>query len=147
MINFAEGMTEFQNFVRYLELYTLRSLTHQSDILDAFMGILTTLYKGDLGICGLPEADFDQALLWYCKAKQLSNVDTVSFPSWSWASASEAVAAPIIWRLSHKGFLGTLTQWSYMDQNAELKTVRSKNSLHPRDKSDTSAQAHLLITW
>ncbi|GAW16526.1 hypothetical protein ANO14919_059560 [Xylariales sp. No.14919] len=146
--NFVKSRTQFEDFVRHLESYTARSLTYPLDMLNAFMGILTTLYKSDLGIYGLPEIDFDQALLWYCKTEQMPKMDNNSFPSWSWASVSEIVTAPTI----HfgEGFLGPLVQWSYKDQNGELKTVRSRNSLHSRntrDKPDTNAQAHLLVAW
>ncbi|KAJ3564682.1 hypothetical protein NPX13_g7757 [Xylaria arbuscula] len=151
--NFVESETQFEDFVRHLESYTARSLTYQSDILNAFIGILTTLYKTKLGIYGLPETDFDQALLWYCKTEQMPKMDS-SFPSWSWASVSEIVTAPII--RFQQGFLGPLVQWWYKDRNRELKIVRSKNSLHcrdtrgtkgTRDKPDTNAQAHLLVAW
>ncbi|KAI1737653.1 HET-domain-containing protein [Xylaria scruposa] len=157
--NFAESTTQFEDFVRHIESYTARSLTYPLDVLNAFMGILTTLYKANLGIYGLPETDFDQALLWYCKTEQMPKTDNNSFPSWSWASVSKIVTAPTI--QFNEGFLGPLVQWSYKDQNGELKTVRSWNSLHSRDrntedtqntrdthdKPDTNAQAHLLVAW
>ncbi|KAI0411374.1 HET-domain-containing protein [Xylaria grammica] len=149
--NFVKSTTQFQDFVRHLESYTARSLTYPLDVLNAFMGILTTLYKTDLGIYGLPETDFDQALLWYCKTEQMPKMNKNSFPSWSWASVSGIITAPTIYY--NEGFLGPLVQWSYKDQNGELKIVRSRNSLHPRDtqdtrnKPDTNAQAHLLVAW
>ncbi|KAI1426759.1 HET-domain-containing protein [Xylaria sp. FL1777] len=175
--NVVKGMTQFEDFVRHLESYTARSLTRQSDALNAFMGILTTLYKTNLGIYGLPETDFDQALLWYCETKQMPKMDNNRFPSWSWASVSEIVTAPTIRyyregftiRYYYEGFLGPLVQWSYKGQNGELKTVRSRNSLHSRDrpctlderfnwikhslppdepaKPDINAQAHILVAW
>ncbi|OTA04513.1 hypothetical protein A9Z42_0051170 [Trichoderma parareesei] len=72
----AGNRTRFQELVRHLEAYTRRSLTQHSDILDAFQGILTTLYNSRLHIYGLPEADFGEALLWYCKTNHITTLVT-----------------------------------------------------------------------
>ncbi|KAI0502940.1 HET-domain-containing protein [Xylaria bambusicola] len=143
---FIDDTAKFDDFVRHLESYTAKSLTHQSDILDAFLGILTELYEGDLSIYGLPEADFDQALLWYCKIRRRPTVVALGFPSWSWTSVIGTVTNPIIY-LGLNGFLGTLVQWYYQDRNGELKRVKSKNSLHPGLNLDSRAQTLLLVAW
>ncbi|KAK1237748.1 hypothetical protein MKX07_003584 [Trichoderma sp. CBMAI-0711] len=139
------GTTTFHHFVRHVEFYTPRSLTYQSDNLAAFMGILTTLYNGGPILHGLAEADFDQALLWHCKAKHLSPADAIRFPSWSWASVNEAVSAPTI--KDGLGFRAALVQWSYKDQNGELKIVQSKDDVRLGDKRDLTAGAYLLFAW
>lgn len=144
--SFAGSTTQFEDFIRHIGSYAARSLTYQSDILDAFLGILTTLYEGGRSIYGLPEADFDRALLWRCENNSMKNIDTISIPSWSWASVNKPATTPMLF-WSHQGFLGPLIQWSYKDQNGELKTARSENSFHSREKSDTRAQAHLLVAW
>ncbi|KAI0547878.1 HET-domain-containing protein [Xylaria curta] len=143
--SFVERTTRFEDFLRHIESYTARSLTYQSDILDAFVGILTTLYEGNRGIYGLPEVDFDRALLWYCENNPIKKMDTISVPSWSWASVSGTATTPML-RWHYPGFLGTLIQWSYKDQNGKLKTVRSENGLQP-EQSDANAQGHLLVAW
>ena len=143
---FAKDTTKFHDFVRHLESYTKRSLTYQSDILNAFLGILTTLYDGGSSIYGLPEADFDQAMLWHGDTKRRLTVVVNNFPSWSWASVAGVVTAPET-LLGTEGFLGTLVQWYYQDRNGVLKHVISKNSLLPRKYPDTGAQAYILVAW
>ncbi|KAI0430413.1 heterokaryon incompatibility protein-domain-containing protein [Xylaria sp. FL1042] len=138
--------TKFNDFVRHLESYTARSLSHQSNILDAFKGILTALYEGDLSIYGLPEANFDQALLWYCRAKWRPTVGASSFPSWSWPSVTGTVTALTDF-LNQEEFLGTLAQWYYQDQNGELKNVKSEKSLRRWRCQEFSAQAYLPVAW
>ncbi|KAI0442318.1 HET-domain-containing protein [Xylaria telfairii] len=143
--NFVGYATKFEDFVHHVGSYMARSLTYQSDILDAFVGILTTLYEGNRGIYGLPEVDFDRALLWHYENNPTKKEDTISVPSWSWASVSGTVTNPMLrWR--HEGFLGTLIQWSCKDQKGELKTVRSENGLRLY-MSDINAQCYLLVAW
>ncbi|KAL7810443.1 HET domain-containing protein [Trichoderma gracile] len=138
---------DIDDFVRCLTEYTRKSLTHQSDTLDAFQGILSMLYQGGPVMYGLPEADLDRALLWHCKAQPISTVAAVGFPSWSWASAGQAVTA------SHSAygeeFLGSLVEWSYKDGNGDLRPVRSENlcNFSSRYKPDASARALLLVAW
>ncbi|KAJ3558735.1 hypothetical protein NPX13_g9652 [Xylaria arbuscula] len=142
------GITKFDTFARHLKSYTARSLTHQSDILDAFKGILATLYQGDLTIYGIPEADFDQAMLWYCKKDKEPTVGASSFPSWSWPSVNGEILIPTTSLLmDREGFVGTLVEWYHRDHNGELKMIKSKSRLHPPKGPETSAQAHLLLAW
>ncbi|KAI1294272.1 HET-domain-containing protein [Xylaria venustula] len=141
----AYNTIKFDDFVRHLESYTERSLTHQSDILDAFTGILTTLYEGGLSIYGLPEADFDQALLWYSDTRWRTTVDTSNFPSWSWPSVTGTVTVPN--NKIRRGFLGTFVQWQYQDSNGKLRSVNSKNTFYRERSSDTKAQVCLLVAW
>ena len=89
--------TNFDSFYRHLGGYTARSLTLESDIVNAFTGVLTALYDGDLGIYGLPEPDFDRAVLWHVRTGLSTSAGGKdSFPSWSWASAGSRVTAPAI---------------------------------------------------
>ncbi|KAI1358514.1 HET-domain-containing protein [Xylaria arbuscula] len=144
------GMTKFHEFARHLKSYTARSLTHQSDILDAFKGILQALYPGDPSIYGLPETDFDQAMLWYCEKDKELTVGASSFPSWSWPSVNGEILVPTTpLRMEREGFVGTLVEWYHRDQNGELKMlkIKSKSRLYSVNRLDTSAQAHLLVAW
>ncbi|KAF2397091.1 HET-domain-containing protein [Trichodelitschia bisporula] len=70
-----------------LALYTERRMTHDSDSLNAFRGILHWLRKSCFSadfVCGLPLREFPQALRWFhpwdVKPKRRP-----AFPSWSWA--------------------------------------------------------------
>ncbi|KAH7356882.1 heterokaryon incompatibility protein-domain-containing protein [Rhexocercosporidium sp. MPI-PUGE-AT-0058] len=75
-------------YKRLLEMYLLRSLTFQKDILAAFYGIgnfVCQTLGGDL-IHGLPSSHFDWALLWEARysAKRRVGEGGEVFPSWSW---------------------------------------------------------------
>lgn len=156
----------FTNFVRHLKSYTARSLINQSDILNAFTGILASVYQGERSFHGLPEADFDQALLWYCEDNDRPTRCGEDCPSWSWTSVSERVTAPVSESLD--GFIGTLVWWTYRDPEAGLRDIRPYNSLQPRPQPifrsnhlrslqfgeaervrtpDYSPQIHLLLAW
>lgn len=68
--------------------YAQRKLTFESDILNAFQGYLSMMFK-DKHYFGLPCAYFNSALLW--RSQDDSGVPRESngngtFPSWSWAS-------------------------------------------------------------
>lgn len=164
---FSRGETfPFTIFVRHLDSYTARSLTNQSDILNAFKGILASVYEGKRSFHGLPEPDFDQALLWYCGNNDRPTRWGEGYPSWSWISVSERVTTPV--NLSYRGFIGTLVWWAYRDPGTGLGAIRACNSLQPRpepiDRSipsrdlrfgedetvqtpDYSPQLHLLLAW
>ncbi|EEU35860.1 uncharacterized protein NECHADRAFT_77274 [Fusarium vanettenii 77-13-4] len=156
----------FTNFVRHLESYTARSLTNQADILNAFTGVLASVYQGERCFHGLPEADFDQALLWYCKDNDRPTRSGEDCPSWSWTSVSEEVTGPVI--NSFAGFVGTLVWWAYRDPETGLRAIKACNSLQPRPEPinrsipsrsarsgqqqtvqtpDYSPQIHLLLAW
>jgi hypothetical protein len=75
----------WDHFFQYQDLlqdYIRRKLTHDSDILAAFSGILNS-FENDLGpsIFGLPERIFDIVLLWYSDPLATRRPQ---FPSWSW---------------------------------------------------------------
>lgn len=60
--------------------YTGRELSNEEDVLDAFSGVLHTMYDGRC-IEGLPKCIFDVALLWQPRQKLSCRK---GFPSWSW---------------------------------------------------------------
>ncbi|KAH0496465.1 hypothetical protein TgHK011_003819 [Trichoderma gracile] len=141
------GRNSIGDFVRCLTEYTRKSLTHQSDILNAFQGILSMLYDGGPVMYGLPEADFDRALLWHCKAQPISTVAAVGYPSWSWASVSQAVTVSS--RAYGERFLGSLVQWFYKDGSGEVRPVRSETTcdFSSHYGSDANARVLLLVAW
>jgi hypothetical protein len=72
----------WRTYRRAVELYSLRSLTHQGDALDAFIGMLNKLSESR-SLEGLPVALFDRALLWQPRNRlDLRN----GFSSWSWVA-------------------------------------------------------------
>ncbi|PGH05335.1 hypothetical protein GX51_03056 [Blastomyces parvus] len=93
----------FQVYKKLVEQYTSRELSIQSDILNAFSGILAVLadHLKSSFVSGFPAAALDLALLWtpvYPLTRRISSrtapIETdkgVSFPSWSWAGWLGAV--------------------------------------------------------
>ncbi|KAI1091500.1 heterokaryon incompatibility protein-domain-containing protein [Rostrohypoxylon terebratum] len=136
---------QFDAFCRHLKNYTARSLTLQSDAVDAFIGILAGLYAGDLGIYGLPVIDFDRAMLWHALEELPTSASgKESFPSWSWASAGSGVTIPIQPR---RDFRGPLVHWTYRSPNGRLKAINSnpRNGFYRR--GSPWRQAYLLAAW
>lgn len=135
--------TKFDRYRRHLESYTARSLALESDIVNAFTGVLTALYDGDLGIYGLPEPDFDRAVLWHVRTGPLTSVSGKNnFPSWSWASAGFIVTAPVI---SWSHFKGPLVHWTYKGPTGELKAIKSRRSYDGAWLQRTLS--YLLAAW
>lgn len=69
-----------------LTLYSYRNMTHASDGLNAFSGILESLGRmyTEGFYCGLPLEDFQWGLLWASQSPPVRR-SGVRFPSWSWA--------------------------------------------------------------
>lgn len=137
----------FDAFVRHLEGYTGRFFTHQWDILNAFMGIFKTLYPRETSHYGLPEPDFDRALLW----KRVYGIEgnpisaREGFPSWSWASYHGQIA----YDTTH-AFVTTIVCWAYKKQTGEFDAVRSRNGSQRLTNIMVNAydpQFHLLLAW
>jgi hypothetical protein len=83
----------FENYATFVDRYTSRQLTFQSDILNAFQGILNMLSKSTGSAqrfnCGLHEEYFDLALLWIPsernRRRDVKLEGDVKYPTWSWA--------------------------------------------------------------
>ncbi|KAI9728595.1 MAG: hypothetical protein M1834_007623 [Cirrosporium novae-zelandiae] len=76
--------SKFDKYGGLLDGYLHRDLTYESDILNAFQGILnalTPLFEGGF-FWGLPTCLFDAALLWRTSHSLKSR--RPNFPSWSW---------------------------------------------------------------
>ncbi|KAH7089582.1 heterokaryon incompatibility protein-domain-containing protein [Paraphoma chrysanthemicola] len=70
----------WSTYKRAAESYTARNLSHQSDVVDAFTGILQILSNGRC-VEGIPVAVFEKALLWQPRERMLRRT---GFASWSW---------------------------------------------------------------
>ena len=103
----------FAAYIKLVEKYTLRKLSYESDILDAFSGLFAVLneyLESDI-ISGLPASILDLVLLWApatriprrgCKLMTMENMNSDlefdldfdlgqvnrNFPSWSWAGCT-----------------------------------------------------------
>lgn len=90
--------SSWQAYVRHVNRYRHRSLRYQSDILNAFAGIMWALYPKGTVHYGVPSAEIDMALLWTPESSDLQGLgegrgNTVSeqpsqLPSWAWASST-----------------------------------------------------------
>lgn len=103
-LHYALHIHKSSNWVEYLrtvEEYSPRILSHDSDILAAFAGmgkVLSVMFRSPL-LFGLPESVFDCALLWQpsgtTSIRQMpaltSGSNEVSFPSWSWTGWKGAI--------------------------------------------------------
>jgi hypothetical protein len=81
-----EVNTRFEKYGELLGMYSSRSMTHDSDAINAFSGILQVLesrYYKNGGFChGLPVTDLRSALLWEWEGQSIRRP---GFPPWSWA--------------------------------------------------------------
>lgn len=79
----------FTHYASIISDYTKRRFTFQDDILQAFAGLDSILQQSfnSPSLAGLPQAYFDQAMLWMPLQKQERREGTGEkrFPSWSWA--------------------------------------------------------------
>ena len=87
----AERLPIWNSYQRAVTEYTKRTLSDESDAVNAFQGITDLLQpalKGDF-LFGLPEIELDIALLWPPVSLISRRVDPTTkkplFPSWSWA--------------------------------------------------------------
>lgn len=95
MYSLRQTVKVWDDFKQQLEDYTKRDLSFQSDIFRAFSGIYKHIYGSVTDIFGLPETDFDRALVWSpalsCKRRVLDSASNFIIPSWSWASCEGAI--------------------------------------------------------
>ena len=105
LVDFRSEVRQYKAFAAYIKLvekYTLRKLSYESDILDAFSGLFAVLneyFESDI-ISGLPASVLDVVLLWSPAARLLRRGRKLltmenkyiirgqvnrNFPSWSWA--------------------------------------------------------------
>ena len=78
----GSDLLDFFQYQDLLQEYARRDLTHDTDILAAFSGILNNLSpKLGPSVFGLPERIFDASLLWYSDP---SAKRRPQFPIWSW---------------------------------------------------------------
>lgn len=76
----------FPDYAAAVREYSRRSLTKESDVLNAIKGVFRTL-ESDCGdfIFGLPSQYFSQSLLWFPRpGSRLTRINR-HFPSWAWA--------------------------------------------------------------
>lgn len=134
---FSKSISSSKIFGEYALLvrqFTMRSLTFQSDVINAFSGIMNSLscHFKNLGfLYGLPERDFDRAVLWYStsapirRTVQRSALESFAFPSWSWAGwTSNADYEMDILKLEDSASLHSAVVW-YTLRGGDLVQIES----------------------
>lgn len=112
----------WESFRVHSSLYNQWTLTHVSDIYNAFGGIRRALYvSSETHACGLPTTQFDAALLWQRREAGLYKPRTsgymhVDLPSWTWASVPCS--------LDHRSFAGALVRWQLLQWRGTGEVVR-----------------------
>ena len=91
----------FAEYTRAIEEYTHREISYESDVLNAFAGLLHIFSRffRCKTLLGLPESLLDIALLWK-PTSQLRRRN--GFPSWSWAGWVGRVAYDVPFTLTRK---------------------------------------------
>lgn len=123
-----EELYDVDKYFSHLTEYTKRKLSFESDVYNAFAGIIDALYGEKAGVTyGLPLADFDHALLWRAKDSDSTrrSASSVMLPTWSWASVDGEVAAPFL-----EDLVGPLIQWvetRYLNASEVSTPVRPRN--------------------
>lgn len=135
----------FATYAKLVEKYTLRKLSYESDILNAFSGLFAVLneyFQSDI-ISGLPASVLDLALLWApaarlprrgCKLLTMENFDLGqadrNFPSCSWAGWT----GPVEYRLfaetmsAEEPLPTPLIKSSTVRANGKLQTIPARMS-------------------
>ncbi|PYI07089.1 HET-domain-containing protein [Aspergillus sclerotiicarbonarius CBS 121057] len=130
--------------------YTARDLTHKSDIINAFSGILHSAY-GDQHYYGFPFSRFHWALLWVPrdgKYPERCPHQPEMFPSWSWSSIDNAID---YWRGEEDTISASLAQWAIppsSDGRRKLKILRNTfTEPHQNDEKSKLARLAVLMAW
>jgi hypothetical protein len=114
----------FRNYSEILVEYSRRTLSYESDKLNAISGCLDVLgQNGEVKfVAGLPSADFHYAMLWYGEYDRPRK----GFPSWSWAGWRADMQAHFI--LPNNGPSGFLSPVG--DGNLEYKDNSAPHLVH-----------------
>ncbi|KAK4443317.1 heterokaryon incompatibility protein-domain-containing protein, partial [Podospora aff. communis PSN243] len=114
--------TMWKAYADAVSMYTQRKMSWQTDALNAFQGVSDLLASGVNTTFwhGLPEYNFDQALLWYPKEALKRRTYEGASPSWSWAG----------WE-GHTGYRGR--GWHNALAQSPVTVVRWFQLSDPRD--------------
>lgn len=131
----SDWHTTFEDYTYHLQKYTERELGFQSDIYNAFDGIAHAIYaEGHLFHFGLPESQFDQAILWFCNCQWSDCHDDrrrcceQTTPSWSWGSITCNIS---LLYLDLAPFCMTLVRWVlYEDRMSGMNPIPVPGETH-----------------
>ena len=144
----------FTAYAKLVEKYTLRKLSYESDILNAFSGLFAVLneyFQSDI-ISGIPASALDLALLWapaaklLCRECRLPTIEEIdmgqvdrNLPSWSWAGWRGPVNYRLFAETTAEESLPTPLAKSYtINVNGKLQTIPARSSGQGTHSSSTS---------
>ena len=144
-------MGDESNYQQQVKAFTKRSLTFESDILYAMLGVLNSLYGSD-HLSGIPVSEFDHAILWMTADGSLQRrlpPDGEVFPSWAWCSARGPITIPdqgnlsitiaaetfALWTLA-----GSLATWAVVSGDIAVDGLRILNPSFKDPANDTYDQ-------
>lgn len=125
---FGGALLAYRSLVRQ---YTRRLLSFDSDVLNAFTGILSHLASrtGSGFAFGLPSAEFGMALLWLSEENAIRRtlqgeleIPTQDIPSWSWVGWRTRV----FWLRPIEQIVSKDTRWTYTDRVKEYSLACRK---------------------
>ncbi|KAB2569790.1 hypothetical protein DBV05_g11539 [Lasiodiplodia theobromae] len=111
----------FSRYAAFIQEYNKRNLTNRSDIYNAILGIFAHTYGStDSFRNGLPDRDFDEALLWETRHRdtqpdfvipyiRTGNCGSLRLPSWSWVAAEGETSFD-------QPFHGALARWMHASE-------------------------------
>lgn len=159
----------FSRYAAFIQEYNKRSLTNRSDIYNAILGIFAHTYGStDSFRNGLPDRDFDEALLWETRHRdtqphlvapcvRASDCGRLRLPSWSWVCAEGETSfdqpfhgAVARWMHAARGDDGIITFRSIAatGNGNGWHTYTDSHSLLPVDiHARYSKQVYLAVAW
>jgi hypothetical protein len=127
--------------------YSSRELSYQSDILNAFAGVLDMM-KNDLGaeMCfGLLSSALTHEMSWRLSGK--SALRRLGFPSWSWCGWLGEAVTPTCASLEKWTTQCSWVEWYIYDGNGQFRLLpQNKWQEHVRDEPDVTL-ASLISTF
>lgn len=135
----------FSSYTRHLTAYGTRSLGNESDICNAFVGIVNALYpESDSPLYGMPRPSFDRALLWIPEGRRpnVRQSTALLFPSWAWASTTSSVVH------LEFSFCGTFVKWLELVQGDRKHSFQAIEALEVDGKPWDGLSADLMaLAW
>ncbi|KAK4461296.1 heterokaryon incompatibility protein-domain-containing protein [Cladorrhinum samala] len=132
---------------RIISQYTKRSLTYQTDILNAFAGVgnlIGRVFDTNL-VFGLPEAFLPQSLTWKGETALRRRTECPDIPTWSWAAwAGGAIqynddqSNGNEWDIHH----GTLVRFHIQETTARLRPLQTRDSWFGEPYEESAVLLH-----
>jgi hypothetical protein len=143
----AERHPIWNNYRRAVKKFTKRTFTFDSDVINAFEGIVSLLqpaFKCDF-LYGLPETELDVALLWQPKSAIRRRIDKSTgqpiFPSWSWAGWVGEI--DYVWT---QHLLDDLSRVQWQVQSTKKKEYLTSNQLRAPQSGQHGIWEYVLST-